>query len=417
MKETKDVVCMVIDSGGGYVSVAERLSREFKTVFYCCPSWIDSYPKLNKPMIGFGIAGIEVVESPWEVFSEIDLWVFPDCYFGFFQNWLVEQGEIVWGSRNGEEMELQRDVLKEHMKTLGLPVQKYETITGITALRAYLEKNEDVFVKINKWRGTIETFYSKNYQLIKPELDEIAHCLGAFGDLIEFVIEQPVRDAVEVGFDGWTVDGAYPAVCLSGVEVKDKAYAGIVKRYDEISPLITGFNAKMADTFKKYGYRGFFSTEIRVDKKKTPYMIDFTARTPCPPGEIYLELYENYGEIIWRGANGEMLPPVTSGVCAVELLIESEWSCHNFQPVYFPKKFAPQIKLKKNMIVDGTNFIIPQAYGADDCGAVIGMGNTLAAAIASCRAAADSIEGNGVSIRQDTLDEAQAELDKFEAMK
>ena len=417
LKATKEVAACVVDTGGNYVSVASRLAREYKTVYYCNPSWQDSYPKMNKPAIGQGIEGIEVVESIFDVYDEIDLWVFPDVFFGSLQEWLVSQGEVVWGSRSGEELELQRDDLKAHMDALGLPVNKYQSIKGITNLRLYLEENKNVWVKINKWRGTVETFYSENYQLIKPELDEMQYSLGIFSEEIDFIVENPIDDAVEVGYDGWTIDGEYPVLCLSGVEIKDKAYAGEVKAYKDLSPLVTGFNDKMSETFKGYGFRSFFSTEIRVDKNKTPYMIDFTARVPCPPGEIYQELYKNYGEIIWAGANGEMVIPQTTAKYAVELLIESEWAVKSFQPVYFPEEVAPYVKLKKNKIGDGVNYIIPQLFGSSDIGAVVGLGDTLELAINQCLYSADQISGNGISMRKDTLNDAQGELDKFDKIK
>jgi phosphoribosylamine-glycine ligase len=416
MKQTKDVTAIIIDNGGSYLPLAVRLAREYKRVYYCCMSWQDPYPKMNKSEIGTGIESIEVINNPWDVYDKIDLWIFPDVYFGAFQMWLVEQGEIVWGSRQAEELELNRDLLKEHMKDLGLPVNEWQTIKGIENLRVFLQDNEDVYVKINTWRGTVETFYSKNYQLIKPELDEIQHSLGAFGSELEFLVEQPVNDAVEKGYDGWNIDGKYPEIILSGVEIKDKAYAGKIMKYSDLSPLITDFNTAMADTFKNYGYRGFHSCENRIDKNKKSYMIDFTARTPCPPGEIYLEIFTNLGEVIWAGANGEIILPTTSYQWGVELLIESEWGIKNFQPVYYPKKYEPFIKLKKAMIKDGINYIIPQLYGSSDMGAVVGLGDTLEVACRNCIDIADSIEGNGLVIRKDTLDSAQEELNKFEAI-
>lgn len=416
MKQTKDVICCVVDNCGSYLSVALRLAREYSKVYYTNPSWQDAYPKMNKPYIGMGYEEIEVIDNIFDVFDKIDLWVFPDVYYGALQQWLVDQGENVWGSRCAEELELNRDLLKEHMTSLKLPVQPWVSVKGIDALRDYLQKNENVYVKINKWRGTVETFHSENYRLIKPELDEMEHCLGAFGNDLDFTVEQPIDNAVEVGYDGWTVDGQYPETGLCGVEVKDKAYAGTVKKYSELSPLITDFNTKMSSTFKDYGYRGYFSTEIRVDGKKVPYMIDFTARTPCPPGEIYLELYKNLGEIFWIGANGEIVLPVTTAVWAVELLMESDWSVKNFQPVYFSKKYERFIKLKKAMLKDDINYIIPQLYGSSDIGAVVGLGDTLEAAISSCLKTADSIEGNGICIRKDCLNSAQEELNKFEEL-
>jgi hypothetical protein len=394
--------------------LAERLAKEYKHMYYTCPSWVDAYPKMNKPYIGFGLEGVEVVESPWEIFSEVDLWIFPDTYYGPLQEFLISQGEIVWGSRNGEELELQRDALKEHMAKLKLPVSPWKSIMGIDDLKKYLEENDNVFVKINKWRGTVETFYSENYQLIKPELDEIEHELGSFGSQIEFVVETPVKDAIEVGYDGWNIDGQYPSSSLFGVEIKDKAYAGMITPYKDLSPLITDFNQAMTKTFESYGYRGFFSTEIRIDKKKTPYMIDFTARCPCPPGDIYGNIFENLGEIIWEGANGNLVDPVATAKYGVELLIESDWAIKNFQPLYFDKKYADNIHLKKHMIMDDIHYIIPQSYGSNDIGGIVGTGATLQEALDQALEVADAIKGNGICIRKDTLDCAEEELNKFE---
>jgi hypothetical protein len=416
MKPTSDVVAIVMDNGGSYVSIAQRLSKEYKRVYYCNYSWIDPYPKINKPQIGVGLNGITVIENPWDVYSEIDLWVFPDCYQGPFQEWLKSQNEKIWGSGQGEELEFERVLLKEHLQKLGLPVQPWVKISGLENLRIYLQEHEDVYVKISKWRGTIETFHSQNYKLIKPELDEMEHNLGPLSSEIEFIVEAPINDAVEVGWDGWVVDGKYPESMIAGCEIKDKAYVGKITKYTDLSSIITDFNLKMTDTFNKYGYRGFFSTEIRVTPDKTPYMLDATCRSPCPPGEIYLEMYQNYGEIIWAGANGDMVNPIPVAQYGVELLMESEWALNNFQAVYFPTEYSNNVKLKKATRIGDTFYIIPQLYQSNDIGAIVGLGNTLEEAIKQCRDVAESIEGNGIHIRVDTLDTAQEEFDKFESL-
>ncbi len=58
MKATKDVVACVIDTAGNYVSLAARLVKEFKTVYYCIPAWQESYPTPNKSHIGDGLIDI-----------------------------------------------------------------------------------------------------------------------------------------------------------------------------------------------------------------------------------------------------------------------------------------------------------------------------------------------------------------------
>jgi hypothetical protein len=416
MKQSKDITAMVVDNGGSYLSFAPRLAKEYKTVYYSNPYWQDPYPLLKKTQIGVGIEGIQVVDNVWDVYDEIDLWIFLDTYSGPFIEWLKAQGEKVWGSGAGEELELERDLLKEQEQELGLAVQPWKAIQGMENLRVYLQENEDVYVKISKWRGTVETFHSINYKLIKPELDEMEHNLGPLSGQITFIVEDPIPAIMEAGWDGYIVDDKYPDSGLQGCEVKDKAYAGKFGKYTDLSPLITDFNEKMKPTFKFYNYRGFFSTEIRITEDKIPYMIDATCRSPHPPGEIYQTMYANLGEIIWAGANGELVNPIPTAKFAVELLMESEWSVKNYQPIYFPEQYKDNVKLKKATFIDGTYYIIPQLYGSNDIGAVVGQGETLEDAIKECTDVAKSIEGNDIHIRIDTLGQAQEEFAKFEAL-
>ena len=77
MKDTKDVSCCVIDNGGSYFSLAQRLTKEYKTVFYTNPSWVDPYPLMNKAYIGYGYDELEVVSSPFEIYDQVNLWIFP----------------------------------------------------------------------------------------------------------------------------------------------------------------------------------------------------------------------------------------------------------------------------------------------------------------------------------------------------
>ena len=405
MKDIKQIVAMVIDTSGNYVSLAERLAREYKTVYYCIPSWVDSYPYPNKTNVGMGIDNITIVENPFDVYDEIDFWIFPDTYYGSFQEFLKAQGELTWGSGAAEELELLRHLLKEEMKGLGLPVGKYELIEGMTNLRLYLQKHENVWVKVNKWRGLIETFFSKNYELVKPQLDDIEFNKGIDADLIEFVCEDTL-DGIEIGYDGFTVDGKYPEEWLSGVECKDKAYVGQWKKYSALPTSLTEFNTKFASSFKEYGYRGFFSLENRIVKGKS-YMTDFTARMPCPPGEIYLELIDNLGEVMWAGANGQVIPAKPIAKFGIELLIESQWAVKHNCAIYFPKEAAQFVKLKRNMIKDGINQIVPIAFEMYDIGSIVGLGDTIEQAKKAVLHIAEVIEGTKIQIHTEALDNAE----------
>ena len=400
---------MVVDTSGNYVSLAERLAREYATVYYCIPSWVDSYPNPNKTLIGVGIEGITVVENPFDVYDEIDFWVFPDTYYGPFQEFLRAQGEITWGSGAAEELELYRHYVKEEMKKLGLPVGKYELVQGMTNLRLYLQKHEGVWVKVNKWRGLIETFFSETYELVKPQLDDIEFNKGIDAELIEFVCEDPI-DGREMGYDGYAMDDKYPEEWLSGLEVKDKAYAGQWRRYSELPKTMTEFCERFRPTFKEYGYRGFFSLENRITPKGVSFMTDFTARTPCPPGSLIMEIVKNLGEVMWAAANGEMVPAKPVARFGVELLIESSWAvCHSCA-VYYPKEAAQLVKLKKHMVKDGVPTIVPIAYGTSDIGSVVGVGDSIVEARKDVEHVAKMLKGTEISIHMEALDNAEEAL-------
>jgi len=411
MKQVKDVVAMVIDNGI-FVEIAVRLAREYKKVYYCVLGWPNSFPRMHEAWIGRGLENIEVVESPWPYFNQVDLWVFPDVYYGEMQVWLESQGKAVWGARMGEEMELYRDSMKNLMKSLGLPVQPWIKIKGINALREYLKSNNNKWVKINKWRGMMETFFSKDFKEVEPKLDELAYQLGAFKNIMEFIVEDDLPDLVEVGLDAYSIDGKFPSQMMSGIEVKDKGYIGIFKQYKDLPAVITDFDKALAPTLKQYGYRGFYSTELRVGGDKKPVMIDMCARAGSPPSELYQENYKNLAEIIWAGGNGILVDPVPVAKFGAEMLIHSSWADKNWQPVDFPPENRQFIKLRNAAMVDDRYYVIPQALGLPEIGAAVGYGDTLQAAIDMVKKVAKSVTGYFIDIFPDSLDEAKDEIAK-----
>ena len=275
MKPTNQVTTLVVDNGL-FVDLAIRLSKDFKKTYYTVP-WVSAFPKMNLGMLGTGFEeSIEVVSDVFgDHFDSIDLFVFPDVYFGPLQEQLVKMGKTVWGGRMGEDLELCREGMKEILTELGQPVGNYEVVKGTAALRSYLKSHKDVFVKINRWRGTFETFHSPNYKAVEPKLDEVEYNLGAFKYVVEFIVEDALNDRVEYGTDAWSIDGKYPSKLFSGVEIKDKGFLGTFADYKDIPKPLVAFNEAIAPTLKAYGYRGFFSSEVRIGKDMEPYMIDF----------------------------------------------------------------------------------------------------------------------------------------------
>ena len=412
MKPTNEVTALYVDNGL-FCELACTLGRTFKKVYYCTPGWTSAFPKPNDAEIGKGLENIEVVGSmfgPW--FDKIDVFIFPDVYFGEMQVWLESMGKKVWGSRMGEQLELNRQGCKEVMRRVGLAVGPYVVVKGMAALREHLKANPDRWVKINKYRGCFETFYAKNYKSVEPRLDEVEYKLGAFKTELEFIVETPLDDCIETGIDAYVIDGQYPDTHMVGFEIKDLGYLAKMETRKNIPEQVTRFDNAMAPIFKRYGYRGFFSTEVRIGKDKIPYMIDFCGRLGSPPSELYQEVFTNLADIIWKGANGILVNPIAKAKFGAELLIHSSFAECNYQPIDFPEKYRANVKLRNAMKVNGRYYIIPQSVGLPEVGAIVGWGDTQDAAIEMVLKVAKEVEGHYLTIPFEAFDTAKEEIAK-----
>ena len=410
----KDKTVMVI-AHGLFAHVAERLTRDFGRVLLYVPwnSWFG--PTMNMGSVGVGIKGVEKVDSIFcKEMNEVDLFVFTDIYFAAEQVYLESIGKRVWGCRNGEELELYRDVCKEIMEEKGLPVNKWKKLVGIKALREHLKAHENQFVKFDKWRGNFETFKSESYELSEVKIDEIAHQLGAFQHAAEFIVEDEIPDCVEIGIDIFTIDGEYPKKTAVGIEAKDAGYVCEFMDWDKIPEPIRRWHEVMAPIFAEYGYRGWTGNEVRITKDgHEPFMIDATCRQPCPPGELLTEYYTNYADILWFGADGVIVQPIAAAKFGVEVIMKSTWAEDNSQPVEFDPKFADQIKLFNCCEIDGKRWVIPQEDRNELMGAVIGWGDTMEEAVAHMKKAADTVKGFGITIPSGALDKVQEAMQEL----
>lgn len=412
-----DQTALVI-THGLFASQAARLARDFGRVLLYTPGGeAVSFPTMNHGLIGEGIPGVELVNSIFGPhFDEVDLFCFSDLYWNDVQLYLESIGKNVWGARKGEELELYRHLCKEEMERVGLPVQPWKYLVGVTALRAHLKAHENQYVKINRWRGNFETFKSISYDLSSVKLDEIAHQLGGFQETAEFVVEDELPDCVEIGTDTFCIDGRYPAGTLVGIEVKDLGYVGQFVAWDKIPEPLIRWNEKIGPTLAKYGYRGDVSNEIRIGKDLEPYMIDATCRSPSPPSELCQEFYTNWSEIRWEGAQGNVVDPIPAARFGVQVILKSAWAEKNWQPVEYPDKYARQIKLFNPVDIDGKHYVVPQDEELQEIGAVIGWGNTVEAAVVHMQEAAESIEGFGISRPMGAVEKAIEQMEEINAL-
>ena len=415
MKPASEVTALILDTGL-FVEFAAKLAQTFKrTIYYVPPD--SGLPKVNRSRIGYGYEGLELVTDLFEVPpSEIDLYCALDVGFGYTQSYLASIGKPVWGCRESEALEFDRVWTKELMEDEGLPVGKFEVVEGMKALREYLRKHENVFVKVDRWRGTCESFHSKDYKFIEPRLDELEHNLGSLKYIQPFIVEDALDepDMVEYGTDLITMDGINPKVILSGLELKDSLYVGRVQPFANIPEPLTRWNVVMAKYLKELHCRGPISNEIRIGKKHLPHMIDATLRLPAPPNELYQEMIKNLASIVWNGANGIVEEPDWIAPFGAQAIGFSNWADQNCQIVDFPAKLRNHVKLHNGAKINGSYVVIPMPFELSEVCAVVAWGDTMDDAIEKCKDICDEVTGFGLSFPTEKFASATEEIEKLD---
>ncbi len=401
MDEISSSTICILDNGL-FVSWAEKLAQSFGRTLYYSP-WKSAFPRFNQAVVGQNLTGVERVYDFWDAFPDVDIFCFPDIYDGDLQQYLRSLGKPVWGGGKSEDLEIFRWQTKQTLKKLGLPVQPVAQFTGLKALRKHLKGVSNKYVKIDRMRGSMETFHHEDYQLSEPRLNELEHSMGAAAEEGNFIVEDAIDNAVEAGYDGYCIDGKFADIAMQGYEIKDAGLIGAIKAYDELPEPVRIVNESIAPTLLSLGCRGFFSTEVRVQKDGEPFLTDPCCRAGSPPNELYQEVYSNWPEIIWGGAHGELIEPKPVCKFGVEVMIHSTWADKNWEAVYYPEKVAQWVKLRNMTRIGDVNYVAPQDVGLPEIGAVIGIGDTLLEAIKHVKENASEVEGYQIEIRMDSI--------------
>lgn len=419
MENLKDKITVVADCGL-FVELALTLAKSFKKVYYFTPWNYGGFPDRFPELSGVGFSEITSIDYLFTTndrntdynFDKVDIFIFPELYFSDIEIHLRSLGKRVWGSADGQWLELDRYDSKKIMTKSGMPVNKTIKVKGISKLKDYLKSHDDLYVKISHWRGLVESFKHDNYRLTEPLLTNLENELGAIKESTDFILEQPVDCIVEAGIDTYIIDGQIPENVLSGIELKDQCYAGKIFEYSKLPKLIKLCTDNIAWYFKEKQYRNFYSNEIRVDHKKVPYVIDHTCRTPAPPMSLVLNMMTNLAQVIWFGAEGIMIQPKYSHEYGVLLIGNSDFLRENFLPIYFPEEIRENVKLRFGMKQKGTYYLIPQTTQSTEAIDVVATGDSFEECYKKIRKYTEQIKAYGLVLNCGILDKVQEELDK-----
>jgi len=394
---------MVIDHGI-FTYLAEKLVPYFNKVYYFC-HYAEEFITLHQISIGVGIPGVIKVRDIFEV-DDVDLYIFPNTFDATIQKQLIKMGKHVWGGRDGDELELNRWYALQKLQEIGLPVPNATKIIGLNQLIEYLKGMEDKYIKISALRGICETFHYTNYQECEQYLNiELREHCGGMVDNVEFLVFEPIGDSetIETGMDSICIDGIFSDMVGYGYEIKDAAYLCHYVKYDELPQIIKYGADKLQKVFHEYGYRNFFSNEIRI-ANTVPYLTDFTCRLGSPSGELLIENIENIAEVIWYGSQGVSIPVKMKYAYGVQAHIKSEFVQENWLPIFIDDDAKPFIKLRNYCCVNGQYYVIPNPMGYDEAGTVLGFGDTLDEAIVNLEKNSKKVRGFNIDIELDAIE-------------
>ena len=414
MEESLKTKSVVVVDNGCYPELAIKLRESFGHVFYTSP-WVADYPSSYKTELAKGFPDFEQVKDIWDIVDDVDLFVFPDQHQGALQNYLQRQGKRVWGSRDGDELELYREEGRAFFDSLGIKQPPYEVVQGITALRKYIKRrdNEKLWVKISRTRGDTETFSVEGYDLSKNHLDELEAEFGPLAEYRSFVVEENVTDTFDLAIDTYCIDGKFPSKGLLGNEQKDQGYIGVVKDWGQFPKVIEDNYEKLTPALEKYQYRNFFAVEHRIGKG-VDYFSDPAMRVGSPIFELEIEMMANLAEILWAGADGKLVEPEYKAKYGYEIFVQSQWVDEHPLLVDFPQKYRDQIKFRYSAQFPDGLWILPQNAGPI-FGAIVTYGDSIDDCVEEAEEIASQIKGQNVESFTGSAEALKKNLKEMEA--
>ena len=409
MVNLSDKTALIYDWGLA-PEIAKTLGSKFKKVLYYVPSG-DAFPKSEKSLIGSGLEEYNVyrIQSFWDYVDNVDFIGFFDSYTWDTVEYLKSKGYPVFGPGFAEMLETDRMYGRDIQSAAGLPTQNTIPITGLDNLKEYLKDKENKYIKIDGFRGDIETFKFNNIDFEEVMFDHIAKVTGAHKNMVNFTIEDEVGggNTIEPGYDGFVIDGKYPDKGIFAYELKGSGYIAKLMPYETIPEPVRKVNYGLAPFFKQNKTRSMFSTEVIVDKQGDGYLIDPTIRSamPCTTA-VELEMITNFQEIIYSAMLGDVIPVENKYNYGCGVALDSEWADESQLPVRIDKSIRQFVKMRRFMKQDGIEYALP---GFSSILSVIGLGDTIEDAVSMLKENLKGVKGFQLDSDAGGLDKAVEE--------
>jgi hypothetical protein len=397
---------LVIDRGQ-FLPVAERLSRDFGLVEYYLAEE-DPEPQRHTEEIGKGYDNIKVIDDLHRAADRCDAMAFLDVNNSDTPTWFYDKGYNVYSALKSEPIETDKKFLKKVLAKLGLPVIPTQYVTGLTNAQRILKNQEDKWIKPRWYRGDIETQHYTNEFLMSTWFDaKRAEVLTP--ETIDLMIEDAIEAICEGGFDTPMLHGDIPQWLLMGYEAKDSGYFARVTK--KLPPILAKIHDAMKPIFKKLGYQGWYSCEMRIKSHDEIFYNDATCRPGSPPSELYCEMYDNFPETVWMLAHGEMPTLKPRAIYGAQITLTSDFNEKHTLPVQLPTEIDQWFKPKNAKKVKEGYLIIPN-HNCGYIGSVIAYDNDPKRAQELCLERAGMIKGEQIDFNKYVFDEINETVEK-----
>ena len=274
---------------------------------------------------------------------DADLVVFPDM--GRYYKTIAQQDDV--GLRASRDVETM--VFFHHwlLARKVLPSAEMWQIEGMDALETFLRTHQDRFLKSSD-RGDFESYHHRSWKLSEPWFHDLVAKIGPYKEIVEMIAQAPIS-GIEVGYDGYLIDGDYPPTAQLGFECKNKGYLARLMPYDHLPEPLIAVCQEVADWTQQAGFtaRGMFSSEVRLADKNTGYFIDPTMRCGIPPSSCQSAAWQNWADIVWNGAQGLLVDIECPYRYVAELELASDGAAQHFMPVYWPQEHDGLVTLTR----------------------------------------------------------------------
>lgn len=382
MKELSQITACFVDHGGLYQPLAQKLSQAYKRLLYWDPKE-EAFEAVNEAVIGDSHPlnpRFERVEEFWPEKKEINLFIFPDSKGYGLQLELESQGFPVWGGRRSMFLEQDRGLFMKVLERVGLEVPPFKKIVGMDNLAKYLKPLKNQYIKISKYRGTMETRKWRSWDDDEAWIDWMRVKLGGVKNILTFYVFESIDTPFELGGDTFNILGRWPSQMLNGYEYKDKGYFAAVTGFADMPPQLVAVMEAFGPMLQMTGHRGFWSMEVRW-KDKHAFFGDPTPRAPLPGSASNIEGIKNLPLIIAAGAEGELIEPEYAGKFTAECVLTTKNEDPVWPSVRVPEELRDAMKLSGTCAVNGRDWFPPGEARGEEIGWLVAVGDTPRATI------------------------------------